>query len=244
MTPHAPRSCPRLPSCTLRAALPFIGAALLATPLLPLAGCDEKSGGTSQPATREDPKTPLGKSAAMARDTKAAVEAQSQNAAAAAGAVAGGDMTVIGGMRFAVPASWQKGDATGMRAATYKVSGDGGAAEVVFFVGIGGDAGSNITRWAGQVKRDDGAPSMPIGGMKTMTVGAGTKVTKVAFEGTYAAMTPMGGAAAPQPGTRFLGAIIEPAGGSAIHVRMTGPIAVVEAVEKDWDAMIASVQPK
>lgn len=193
-----------------------------------LVGCEEKA-----PPTPANPSTVLGKSAKSARDLRDQIGgAQQQQVSQAEGITGEGNATEIGGVLFPIAGTWQKGPSGGMRAAVYLVSAGGGEAECVFFTGIGGSADSNINRWKGQVSSDPGGEPR----VTTDTID-GIKVTQVSMVGTYRGMSAGGAPSAPQPGTRFLGAIVEGPRGP-IQVRLTGPAEVVDAAEPAWKAMI------
>ncbi len=211
--------------------------ALLVAPLF-LCACDDKA--PSTPVTPETPSTALGKTVKMAKDVKSGIEAQSDQAAAAAGAISGekGNL-VVGNLTFNVPADkFEKlptKETPFAAVAEYKVTGPDGDAQLKFF-NAGGDVQANIARWRGQMGNPNVQPT-------NMSVGT-LKITKIVMSGTYIGMGPTGGAAPSQEGTRFLGAIIELPGGGQIQVRMTGPERTVETVEAQWNAIVAGVQLK
>lgn len=232
MTPARPRIPP--PAFALVTLL--AGAALLAP-----AACDNKSP-SKPPTTKENPSTILGKSAQMGRDLKASIQAQQANTAAMADAMQGGKQTTIGGLAFTVPPSWQTVPPAGsMRAAEFKITPEGASdsVSVVFYTIPGGDADSNITRWASQMKGPGGAPVIPL--KKKISV-AGLNITTAALEGTYSGMGPSGQPTPPQDGVRFVGAIIEGGPSGPIQVRLLGPRPAVEAVEATYIAMLESAQ--
>lgn len=214
---------------------------------LGLSACDQNASSSAQnaakQATPETPQTVLGKSAKMGRDIEKTMEQANQQALQAANAATGqGDFVTVGPLQVPVPAGWERVQLApgGMRAAEFKVAGEDGPGSVVFFANIGGDVASNLNRWAGQVKGADGSAVKAEPKVKTY---GNLKVHTIALEGTYAGMTPMGGAASPQPNTRFLGAIIEGAG-APVQARFTGPIATVRAAERAWEDMLAGLQVK
>lgn len=185
--------------------------------------------------------------ATVARDTKQnvknverAINSSQAQAVAMANSMAGdSNFFEIGDVKFPTPAGWAKQPAGGMRLAEFKVTGDDGPASVVFF-STGGDATSNIERWKGQVKALEG------GEPRTQTLNVGSfKITRVAMVGTYSGMGPGGAPVPPAANSKFIGAIIEPAGGGQqIQVRFVGPRNTVEDAEKAFDAMVAGVQSK
>lgn len=210
----------------------------MATMLL-VSGCDDKP----QPgpaATKEAPKTILGKSAKMGRDLKSSIEAQQTNTAAMADSMQGAKQASIAGLGWSIPEGWESQTPSGsMRAAEYRVNTDNGTVTVVFF-NTGGDAGSNIVRWSGQMKGPGGGAVIPI--QKKFTFPMGITATVVAMEGTYSGMGPNSQPTPPQDGVKFLGAVVEGGPKGSVQVRAIGPTAAVEMMEKAFEAMISSVQ--
>jgi hypothetical protein len=210
--------------------------------------CDSKSNKGSgtvngAPVSRDNPATPLGKSAKAARDAKSLVDGEQQQALQAANTITGeGNFTAIAGMNFPIPAGWAKVElpSSGMRAAEFTVKAAEGTgtppASVVFF-SLGGSAEANIKRWKDQVQ-----DPLTVAKLSTVNLGQVT-IHKIAVSGTYIGMGPGGGAAPAQPNTRFLGAVVDGPSGS-VQVRMTGPIETVEDAEAAWDAMLAGIQVK
>lgn len=220
--------------------LRFVVCVGLALVLPAVAGCDDKAA-PAPVATKEMPQTILGKSAKMGRDMKSAIEAQQTNTAAMADVMQGGKQATIAGLNWSVPEEWESTPpASPMRAAEYRVSTDAGSVLVVFFAGIGGDAGSNIVRWSGQMKGPAGGAVIPI--TRKLSFPNGVSATLVSMEGTYSAMGPNNQPTPPADGTKFLGAVVEGGPSGQVQVRATGPIAAVEAMEKKFESMIASVQ--
>jgi len=207
-------------------------SASLALALIALTGCEDKA--PSQPVTPEAPATALGKTVKMAKDVKGSIEAQDAQAGAAAAAISGqkGNV-VIGPLSFNVTDPFERVEPKPSPFAP-KAEFKAGDASLKFS-DAGGDVASNLQRWKGQMSSNVTA--------KEMTVGT-TKVWVLKMEGTYIGMGPTGGAAPSMPGTKFFGAIIEPQGGGQIQVKLIGPRDSVEAVEKQWDTMIAAVQAK
>ena len=205
-----------------------------------IAGCDDKP--ASKPvATKETPQTILGKSAKMGRDLKSSIEAQQANTAAMADSMQGGKQASIAGLGWSIPEGWESSPPSSpMRAAEYRVNTDAGSVSVIFFSNIGGDAGSNIVRWSGQMKGPGGGAVIPI--QKKFTFSAGLTATLVAMEGTYSGMGPNGQPTPPQDGVKFLGAIVEGGPKGSVQIRATGAAAAVEAMEKAFEAMVSSVQ--
>jgi hypothetical protein len=124
------------------------------------------------------------------------------------------------GLRYDVPDAWVRVPApSDMRAAQYRVPGEGGAdAELVlFFFGKGRGGG---------VDANDSL-----------------KVTTLDLAGTYSPM-PMGAGnpARARPGTRMLAVIVEGEGGPWFF-RLVGPAATVGAAKAAFDAMMKSLHP-
>jgi len=216
----------------------FILAALACGGLL-VAGCEKKTTpppGSNKPlgGLSENPTSLYGRSAASGRSAARAVEANQAQAVAQAQENSGEAAALkVGVVEFRVPVTWQKGSPGPMQAATYTISTGGGEATCAFFT-VGGDTGSNVNRWKGQMKDVTGAPAEAK--VRTQSVG-GMKVTLVSMTGTYTPASMSGGASAPVPGTGFRGAIIEAPGGS-VQVRMTGPEGAVEEAAGAWETMV------
>ncbi len=203
------------------------------------AGCEDKPA-SAPVATKEAPQTILGKSAKMGRDLKGAIEAQQANTAAMADRLQGGSQSSIAGLGWSVPAAWESvPPASPMRLAEYRVAGNEGTVSIAFF-STGGDTGSNIVRWSGQMKGPGGGAVMPI--QRKFEFPGGLTATVVAMEGTYSGMSPAGQPMPPQDGVKFLGAIVEGGPNGPVQIRAIGPMHAVEAMEKDFTAMVSSVQ--
>jgi hypothetical protein len=129
-----------------------------------------------------------------------------------------------------------------MRKAQLRVPGAAAdqAADITFFhfgPGGGGGLDANIKRWLGQFQSAEGASKV-----EPQTI-AGTKVTIVTTEGTFASGMP-GGASTPVPNQALLGAIVEHADGD-VFVKMTGPAALVkESRPKFMEFITAAVTRK
>ncbi|MFN0011688.1 MAG: hypothetical protein ACKVS8_08615 [Phycisphaerales bacterium] len=213
-----------------------VGAALV---LPGVAGCDDKAA-PAPAATKEMPQTVLGKSAKMGRDLKGAIEAQQMNTAAMADVMQGGKQATIAGLNWTEPEGWESvKPSSQMRVAEYRVQTDAGSVSVVFFT-TGGDAGSNIVRWSGQMKGPGGGAVIPI--TRKLSFPNGVTATLVSMEGTYSGMGPNAQPLPPQDGVKFLGAIVEGGPSGQVQIRATGTLAAVEAMEKAFNGMIASVQ--
>jgi hypothetical protein len=149
--------------------------------------------------------------------------------------------TSAGGVHWTVPSRWGQHPPRQMRIATYMIQpaeGDteGGECAVFHFgSGQGGDVQSNINRWLGQFE-DAGKPDQ-----STRQVN-GLPVTLVSVSGTYLAPGgPMMQSQGKKQNFRLLGAIIEAPEG-AVFFKMTGPAKTIGAAEKEFDALVASVE--
>ncbi len=137
---------------------------------------------------------------------------------------------------FAVPAGWERvTPESSMRLAQLRVPDVTGDCTVVF-IKAGGDAKSNIDRWAAQVVDAEGKPTTPT--IKSRTL-AGVEVTTVELAGTYLDGMP-GQPRTPREGWMFRGAIL-PGTPMSTFVRMTGPADAMNAHTAGWEALIDSV---
>jgi hypothetical protein len=150
------------------------------------------------------------------------------------------------GVRWTAPASWKAEAARPMRAATYSiapVAGDQGIAECVvnyFGPGQGGGVEANIERWRGQVLGTDGKPAAAKIDKRTVR---GVPITVVDASGTYTGMGgPMMAGSKPAPGYRLIGAIVEGQGGN-VFFKLTGPAKTIAAQQKNFEQLLASIQP-
>ena len=147
----------------------------------------------------------------------------------------------IAGVQWKVPERWQVQPARTMRIATYTIPRTKGDAEdgecAVFFFGSGqgGDVRSNINRWISQFETE----SKP---EESSTTVNGVKVTTLSIEGIYLAPGgPMMQSQGKKPKFGLLGAIVEAPEG-AVFFKTTGPVATISAAEKDFSALINSIQ--
>ena len=196
-------------------------------------GCEEKAAAPTRATSPDNPSTVLGKTAKMAKDTVGQAGAQQQQTSAEAGLTTGETANfVVAGVTFTSPMGWAKGPVTAMRLAQFSTTNAGGEVQLVFF-NTGGSARDNIDRWKRQIEGDDSAKGFK---EEKKTI-ADLTVTVVSMEGTYSGMTALGGAAAPVPDTRFVGAVVEGPGGQ-IQIRMTGPRDAVRAAQSSFDGML------
>lgn len=194
--------------------------------------------GTSNPINKlaENPNSLLGKSAATARDA-ARKASSAQDATVGAAQETSGEASALelAGLAWSAPTAWQKvKPASTMRAAEYKVDGAGGAASVVYFINIGGDATSNIERWRTQFTSDTGGT--PQADIATRTI-AGCKVSLVKVQGTAKGGQP-GGPAADSPDWGLRGAVIEGGPKGPVFIKFSGPEATLAEHDATWNTMI------
>jgi hypothetical protein len=145
------------------------------------------------------------------------------------------------GIQFAVPEAWESARPTSaMRKAQIRIQpaeGDSAPAELVLFVFPGGAGGvdDNVERWRKQFADADGdAPEV-----ETAKVpGKNVEVTRVETGGTYT--DPFSGAGA-RKGYKLLGAIVV-TDQNGYFFKLIGPEKTVDAIEKDFDAMLATME--
>jgi hypothetical protein len=126
-----------------------------------------------------------------------------------------------------------------MRAATYTVD-DAECAVYFFGQGQGGSVQANIDRWKGQFSQPNGQPVVAKTAKRTLH---GLPVTTIELEGSYAGMAgPMGGASAPKPGYRMLGAIVENAQGN-VFIKFAGPAKTIAANQPKFEQLLGSFAP-
>jgi hypothetical protein len=140
----------------------------------------------------------------------------------------------VAGLHWTAPAGWKTGPQKPMRAATYLVE-DAECAVYFFGQGQGGSVQANIDRWKGQFDQSASART-------AKRVVHGLPVTTVDVSGSYSGMSgPMGAPAAPKPGYRMLGAIIENAGGN-IFLKFAGPAKTVAANQGKFEQLLGSFE--
>lgn len=152
--------------------------------------------------------------------------------------------TEAAGLRLSVPKEWTRVPATtDVRAAQFALppaAGDPEPAELILFYfgkGKGGDAQANLDRWYGQFKQPDGRPSSQAAVLTIRTV-KGLKITEVTLAGDYLGMTP---GAAPKPGYRLLGAIVEGADGPWF-LKAVGPAATITQATPSFEKLLESLE--
>lgn len=148
------------------------------------------------------------------------------------------------GLTWTSPSGWtQETPSSSMRRAQYRIPGSGGSGECVVFYfgpGQGGDAKSNVERWAGQFQSADGNP---VGdALKTREIRVGDiPVVVVEVTGTYVGGMGGGPAGPERPNHMLLGAIAD-GPDARWFFRATGPRATIEAQRAAFDRMIRSIK--
>ncbi len=143
----------------------------------------------------------------------------------------------VGEFAFDRPSGWGWIPATSpMRKAQLLVKGeDGATADVVFFhfgPGQGGTVEANVQRWVAQF--EDGKSSS-----KKETIN-GKEITFVEATGTFLSGMP-GTPSVPLDGFAMRGAILESPQGD-VYVKMTGPLALVEASATEFNKMVSDAR--
>jgi len=231
----------------LAASVLIVGLGSLAA--MGLAGCEKKAASipAGPPVGPDNPNSVLGKTAKMARETKAQIDGQQAATGALADQVGGkageaaaanmdsGATFLVSGITFAAPKGWQRGPGSSFRAAEFTVPGGVG---VAFFTS-GGTVEDNIERWRRQVQ---GAGSSGDNKFKQdkVTV-SGVTVHTVSMEGSYAGMDRSGAATPAAAGTRFVGIIFEN-GPGPVQIRMTGPADAVKEAEPTLKSLIDAMK--
>jgi len=212
-----------------RLALTASAAALTA---FAMTGCEEESstGNAGAGSPEEGPKSVLGKSAQYAKDTIADAEARDANAVGTAGAITGSEAVRIGDLAFYLPANWKLGGPDGMAQAT--AISPRGEATVMFYAGIGGGVEANIDRWTNQVTLA-GAPVTP---RRDERDNSGIATTLIASEGNYTGMS-----GSTEYNWALRAAVIEGPRGD-VMAKLVGPEEVIDRLDREWRALINSVQ--
>lgn len=148
------------------------------------------------------------------------------------------------GLTWTPPSGWIKeAPSSSVRRAQYRIQGPGGPAECVVFYfgpGQGGDAASNVARWAGQFRRPDGGPVGDALRRRELKVGD-VPVVMVEVTGTYVGGMGGGPAGPERPDYMLLGAIAE-GPDARWFFRATGPRKTLEAQRAAFDRMIRSIK--
>jgi hypothetical protein len=150
-----------------------------------------------------------------------------------------GPSNAVAGIHWSAPSSWKELPARQMRVVTYGVpaQGDGEGAECAVFYfghGEGGDVEANIGRWVSQFDH----PGEAVRSTKTVD---GMNVVLVKVGGTYLAPAgPMMQSSGKKDNYKLFGAIVTAPEGS-VFFKFTGPAAVLDGAEKDFNALIESI---
>ena len=194
---------------------------------LALTGCGENAAPAPAPSTGSAPSTPP--------PNPLASNAPARPAASETDAT----HLIANSIVITIPPSWVKQTpASSMRAAQYGIPAPAGSgladAELAVFRGIKGSAEENLARWANQITdqtADADAASLS---------GHNVTIDSVVMFGTYDPGMSMPGSG-PQSDWGFAGAIISGDPEGTIHLKLTGPRAVIEAARADWDSMLQSI---
>lgn len=236
--PVSDQHAPRRPERLFQFAMALVLGAL---------GCDTTADTSRpQPVTTEDPAKAEATLAAAHEIAHGNVSPHGAQAHGAAANTAIPD-PVAGGLRWKVQAPLvARPPASSMRAAEYRVTGDGAdeAVMTVFYFGPdqGGTVQANVDRWIGQFSQADGKDSQAVAKVEDQKVGD-LKVRRLDLTGTYAdAMGPMMQAKAePKSDYRLLGAIVEGPKGP-VFFKLVGPSSTVEKAKAAFDSLIGSIQ--
>ena len=148
--------------------------------------------------------------------------------------------SVPGNLTFKTPEGWtSEPPSSSMRAAQYRIPGEGGDASLVVYYfgqGQGGPVEDNFARWVGQMQQTrDKAKT------ETLTVN-GMPVTLLDVSGTYSGDM-MGGTPTPQPNSRMRAGVIETPKGN-YFIKMVGPEKTVTRWDDAFVAFIKSAEFK
>jgi hypothetical protein len=148
------------------------------------------------------------------------------------------------GLLWTVPPAWREEPTTSpMRRAQYRIPGPGGDGECVVFYfgpGQGGDAKSNLARWAGQFRTTDDKPIGTAFKTRELTVG-GVHVTVAEATGIYVGGMGGGPPGPPRANQMMLAAIAEGPDANWFF-RALGPKATMEAQRGPFEQMIRSIK--
>ncbi len=220
------------------------GVALLALSVFGLIACDDASSGSTSASSSggaldnlaEEPKSLYGKSAAMGRDLKEAIEQRDGAAQGLADELAGVESVELAGLRWSVPEDWQAvAPSNPMRKAQLRVPSELGDS-VVAFSTAGGTVQANLARWGRQMMDGMGDPIRPRAEVREIS---GLKVHVVEMDGTYLDGPPMG-ATTERPYSTLRGAIVE-SGDGLVFIKMWGPEDAMDRAEGAWNTMISGM---
>ena len=146
-------------------------------------------------------------------------------------------------VEWSAPENWTQVDPSSrMRAAEYRLSGDGGPATLaVYHFGAkgGGSIRANIDRWVGQFENPGGGSAEESADVEERSVD-GVEVQIVDVSGTYNPGAGMGAGKA-KKNQRMLGAIAKTAGG-LVFFKLIGPESTVGAHAEEFDSFIGSLK--
>ena len=155
----------------------------------------------------------------------------------------------LAGVSFVPQTGWEiQETASSMRAAQFRLPGDGSiddAQFVIYYFGPkgGGSVEDNIDRWSGQFEQPDGRASREAAATAKRIV-HGLAVTTVDLPGTYVAETfPGSGERVNQPEYRLLAAIISTDAGP-YYAKLVDPAQTVARWQASHDAFIRSLRPQ
>jgi hypothetical protein len=191
--------------------------------------------------------------AALALPLTLACSGTAQNSTGQSNAPAAGGGTGVragapGDLQFKAPDGWvSEPPSNNMRAAQYRLPGEGGAGEaslVVFFFGTGqgGPVQANLDRWVGQMQQPDGSPSKDKARTEKLTVN-GMNVTLLDVTGSYTDSGMGGGSPQKVQDARMRAAVYETAKGN-YFVKLTGPRQTVDRWDAAYMDFIKSAQLK
>jgi hypothetical protein len=178
-----------------------------------------------------------------AQNSPASGQSNSQAGARGASARGGGPAD----LQFKAPEGWvSEPPSNNMRAAQYKLPGDGGAdaSLVVYFFGAGqgGTVQANLDRWIGQVQQPDGSQSKDKAKTEKITVN-GMNVTLLDVTGSFTDSGMGGGSPQTIQDARMRAAVYETAKGN-YFVKLTGPRSTVDRWGQAYMDFINSAQLK
>lgn len=150
----------------------------------------------------------------------------------------------IAELGFSVPTEWtRKPGSNAMRLAELTLPGPGGEVTMVVsrFAGGGGDAASNVHRWATQFTNADGSPVVNTG--EKTSERPPLKVTTVDIAGTnISSVTPMSKERFNEPNSRMLGVIVEGIG-DPVFFKAAGPAQTLDLWAPAFQAFADSLAP-
>jgi hypothetical protein len=134
-------------------------------------------------------------------------------------------------LTYAVPPGWEQAPASGMRLATFKISGDGLTAEVTV-ISAGGDDRSNVARWQRQLTPD--ASEEAIDALMK-------DAERVEVNGLPVDLYFIQGKEGPEQGA-FLAAIVPWQPSSKLFVKFTGPAKLAEQHRESFAMFVKSLK--